>query len=252
MQKFFNFVNKAEEVDLYISGDIVRNDDKEWYEYWGSECTAPKDFIQNLSECNGKPINIYIDSYGGDVQVASLIYSALKEYPGKKTVKIPSIAASAASIIAMAGDTILMERTALIVIHDPLTSVGGNVADFKQAIEVLNSVKESILNAYVLKSNLPRERIAELMTAETWLDYNKALEYGFIDGEINVSEEIPEAVINSFKAQKMVVYNRLQENIKQKFIDYKQAQEEQKQKEKNAIKQKNMNIYKAILLNKTR
>lgn len=252
MQKFYNFVNKADETDLYISGDIVRNDDKEWYEAWGWDCTAPKDFIESLNACGGKPINIYIDSYGGDVQVASQIYSALKEYSGKKTVKISSIAASAASVIAMSGDTILMAKTALMVIHDPLTYAEGNVADFEQVIERLNANKESILNAYATKSNLTREQIAELMTAETWLDYNKALEYGFIDGEIGNTDDLPEAVINGFKAQKMVVYNRLQDDIKQRFMAYKQAQDEQKAKERESVKQKNMNLYKAILLNKSR
>lgn len=256
MTKFYNFVDRGESVDLYISGDIVRNDDKEWYEAWGFECTSAKSFKEDLSKCDGKPVNIYIDSYGGDVQVASSIYSALKEYPAKKTVKIASIAASAASVIAMAGDTILMAKTALIVIHDPLTYAEGNVSDFTQVIESLNVVKESILNAYTSKSNLSREKIAELMTAETWLNYNTALEYGFIDGEIGKEDELPEEVINGFKNQRMAIYNRLQDEFKKKIMDYqkaqakKQAQTEAQEKER--IKQKNMNLYQALLLNAKR
>lgn len=214
MPKFFNFINKAESesADLYINGDIVDDESQEFYEAWGCKCIAPTSFKEQLNACGGKPINVYIDSYGGDVAVASSIYTMLKEYKGNVTVKIDSIAASAASVIAMAGNKVLMSQTAFLMIHDPSTIIWGNITDVKQGYEMLKSIKEGIINAYAQKcgDKVNREKISKLMTDETWLDYNKALEYGFIDGEIGAEkEEIPEEVLNSLKNQRMVIYNKV-------------------------------------------
>ena len=209
--KFYNFVNKATEVDLYINGEIVADQDKEFLEMWGYDCFAPTDFKEQLAECNGKPINVYIDSYGGDVLAASSIYTMLREYKGAKTVKIGSIAASAASVIAMAGDQILMSPTAFLMIHDPATVVGGNITEVKQGLESLQAVKEGIINAYERKCNLSREQISELMTNETWLDYTKAKEYGFVDGEIG-GKLFDTTVLNSIKQRQMSIYNMVKQN----------------------------------------
>ena len=214
MQKFFNFVNDAERetADLYISGDIVDDESSEFYEAWGVKCVAPKGFKEQLNACNGKSVNVYIDSYGGDVLVASAIYTMLREYKGQVTVKIDSIAASAASVIAMAGDKVLMSPTAFLMIHDPSTLVWGNITEVKQGLDTLKAIKEGIINAYQRKcgDKASREKISKLMTDETWLDYNSALEYGFIDGEIGMEKTIlPQEVINSLKNQRMVIYNRI-------------------------------------------
>lgn len=212
MQKFFNFVNSADnkEADLYISGDIVSNDCEELYDFFGIECTVPKGFKEQLAECNGKPINIYIDSYGGDVIAASAIYTMISEYKGQKTVKISSIAASAASIIAMAGDKILMSPTAFLMIHDPSTAVRGNITEVKQTLDSLKVVKEAIINAYERKSNLSREKISSLMTNETWLDYNDAKEYGFCDGLIeNSNSMFSKGFLNSLKERQICMYNSI-------------------------------------------
>lgn len=212
MPKFFNFVNKeeSESADLYINGDIVDDNSQEVYEAFGFKCTAPSGFKEQLNACGGKPINVYIDSYGGDVVVASAIYTMLKEYKGEVTVKIDAIAASAASVIAMAGDKVLMSQTAFLMIHDPSTIVWGNLTDVKQGYEQLKAVKEGIINAYSQRANIDRDKIAKLMTDETWLDYNKALEYGFIDGEISAEKAIiPQEVLDSLKSQRMVIYNKI-------------------------------------------
>lgn len=212
MSKFFNFINKAESesADLYISGDIVDDDSQELYEAFGCKCTAPSGFKEQLSACAGKPINVYIDSYGGDVMVASAIYTMLKEYKGEVTVKIDAIAASAASVIAMAGDKVLMSQTAFLMIHDPSTCIMGNLTDVKQRYEQLKAVKEGIINAYSQRANIDRDKISKLMTDETWLDYNKALEYGFIDGEIGTQKTIiPQEILDSLKANRMVIYNKI-------------------------------------------
>lgn len=212
MIKFFNFINKeeSESADLYINGEIVDDESKELYEAFGCKCVAPTGFKEQLNACGGKPINVYIDSYGGDVAVASSIYTMLREYKGQVTVKIDSIAASAASVIAMAGDKVLMSPTAFLMIHDPSTCVWGNITEVKQGYEKLKSVKDGIINAYERKSNLTREKISNLMTDETWLDYNKALEYGFIDGEIGAEKiTIPQEVLNNLKNQRIVIYNKV-------------------------------------------
>lgn len=214
MEKFFNFINSAESdnAELYISGDICDNDSKEILEAWGVECTAPRGFKEELAKCNGKPLTVYIDSYGGDVMAASSIYTMLREYKGNITIKIDSIAASAASVIAMAGDKVLMAPTAFLMIHDPATIAWGNITEVKQALDTLKAIKEGIINAYERKcgDKASREKISKLMTEETWLDYNSALEYGFVDGEIGVEKSIiPQEVINSIKNQRMVIYNKI-------------------------------------------
>ena len=125
------------------------------------------------------------------VFAASQIYTMLKNYKGKVTVKIDGIAASAASVVAMAGDETLIAPTALMMIHDPSTSAMGNKADMEKAIELLEEVKESIINAYETKSHLSRNKIAKLMSDETWLNAKKAHEMGFVDGILFAEKKMP-------------------------------------------------------------
>ena len=115
----------------------------------------------------------------------------LKNHKGKVTVKIDGIAASAASVVAMAGDETLIAPTALMMIHDPSTSAMGNKADMEKAIELLEEVKESIINAYETKSHLSRNKIAKLMSDETWLNAKKAHEMGFVDGILFAEKKMP-------------------------------------------------------------
>lgn len=115
---------------------------------------------------------------------AAQIYNMLSAYNGKVTVKIDGIAASAASVIAMAGDTVLVSPVSMLMIHNPATVAFGDHAEMQKAIDMLSEVKESIINAYVLKTGLSRARLSHLMDAETWMDANKAVELGFADGVI--------------------------------------------------------------------
>ena len=125
------------------------------------------------------------------VFAASQIYSMLKNHKGKVTVKIDGIAASAASVVAMAGDETLIAPTALMMIHDPSTCAMGNKADMEKAIILLDEVKESIINAYETKSHLSRNKIAKLMSDETWLNAKKAHEMGFVDGILFAEKKMP-------------------------------------------------------------
>ena len=124
---------------------------------------------------------MWINSPGGDVFAASQIYAMLKEHKGNVKVKVDGIAASAASVIAMAGRSVEMTPTACLMVHNPATVIFGEVSDLEQGIELLGEVKEAIINAYELKTNLPRETISKLMDAETWMNANKAVELGFAD-----------------------------------------------------------------------
>jgi len=124
---------------------------------------------------------VWINSPGGDCVAAAQIYNMLTAYNGKVTVKIDGIAASAASVIAMAGDTVLVSPVSMLMIHNPATIAWGDHAEMQKAIDMLSEVKESIINAYVLKTGLCRARLSHLMDAETWMDANKAVELGFAD-----------------------------------------------------------------------
>lgn len=131
------------------------------------------------------PITVYINSPGGDCIAASQIYTMLMDYKGNVTVKIDGIAASAASVIAMAGTNVFMAPTAMIMIHNPATIAMGDHKDMKKAIDMLSEVKESIINAYELKTGQSRTTLSHLMDAETWMNANKAIELGFANGFID-------------------------------------------------------------------
>lgn len=147
--------------------------------FWGDEIT-PQMFRDELESGEGD-VTVWINSPGGNVFAAAEIYTMLKDYKGSITVKIDAIAASAASVVAMAGDTVQMSPVAMLMIHDPSTVAMGNTKDMEKAIEVLTEVKESIINAYAAKSGLSHARIANLMSNETWMNAKKAVELGFAD-----------------------------------------------------------------------
>lgn len=175
MKKFWNWLRNSEgERTLRLEGPIDEDS------VWGDEIT-PKAFRAELEEDTGD-ITVWICSPGGNVFAAAEIYTMLREYPGTVTVKIDSIAASAASVVAMAGDRVLMSPTGMLMIHDPSTIAMGNSEDMRKAIDVLNEVKESIINAYMAKTSLSHARIANFMSNETWMNAKKAVELGFADG----------------------------------------------------------------------
>ena len=174
MKKFWNWIhNEAGGRVLRLEGPI---DDES---FWGDEVT-PKAFREDLN-AGTEDITVWINSPGGNVFAAAEIYTMLRDYPGSVTVKIDAIAASAASVIAMAGSKVLMSPVAMLMIHDPSTIAMGNTKDMEKAIATLNEVKESIINAYAAKSGLSHNRISKLLENETWLNAKKAVELGFAD-----------------------------------------------------------------------
>ena len=134
-------------------------------------------------------ITVWINSPGGDCVAAAQIYNMLMDYKGDVTVKIDGIAASAASVIAMAGTNVLVSPVSMLMIHNPMTAAFGNSDEMQKAIEMLSSVKDSIINAYEIKTGLSRAKLSRLMDAETWMDANKAVELGFADGIMSRADE---------------------------------------------------------------
>jgi ATP-dependent Clp protease protease subunit len=148
---------------------------------WYDDEVTPKMFHDELFSGSG-PVTIWLCSPGGDCIAASQIYSMLVDYPYNVTVKIDGIAASAASVVAMAGTKVLMAPTALLMLHNPMSIAIGDSEEMQKAIEMLSEVKESILNAYEIKTNLSRTKLSNMMDGETWLNAKKAIELGFADG----------------------------------------------------------------------
>ena len=161
---------------------------------------------------------IWINSPGGDCIAASQIYAMLMDYPGNVTVKIDGIAASAASVIAMAGTRVIMAPTALMMIHNPATGAFGDHTDMQKAIEMLDEVKESIINAYELRTNLSRTQLSHMMDSETWMNAKKAIELGFADAYLeDTKRQQPEAVEAyefSTKTVEAVVINKIMAKVK--------------------------------------
>ena len=171
----------VEERVLELDGTIA---DESWFD----DDVTPKMFKEELFSGSG-PITLWINSPGGDCIAASQIYSMLKDYQGEVTVKIDGIAASAASVVAMAGDKVLMAPTALLMIHNPSMMAFGDHNDMAKAIDILNEVKESIINAYELKTGQSRAVLSHLMENETWMNAKKAIELHFADGILEDSKK---------------------------------------------------------------
>jgi len=158
---------------LRIEGEIAS-------ESWLGDEVTPKQFRNDLNKLKGD-ITVYISSPGGDVVAASQIYTMLKEHKGHVTVMIDGVAASAASIIAMAGDTVKMSPAAYMMIHRAGTVAWGNVDAMDEAARMLREIDDGIILAYQTRSHLSRDELLDLMKKESWLNAKSALEYGLID-----------------------------------------------------------------------
>ena len=174
--------------------------------WWGDEVT-PKIFKDELLAGTGD-ITVWINSPGGDVFAAAQIYNMLMEYTGKVTVKIDGLAASAASVIAMAGGDVYMSPVSMLMIHNPSTIAIGDSEEMLRAKALLDEVKESIINAYELKTGLSRTKLSHLMDAESWMNANKAIELGFADKIMFMESETPD-LTDSLIFSRMAVTNSL-------------------------------------------
>lgn len=215
MKKFWKWKNKnitnkdsepILERTLFLNGTIAE-------ESWYDDDVTPKLFEQELMADKGD-VTIWINSPGGDCVAAAQIYNMLMNYKGNITVKIDGIAASAASVIAMAGSKVLMSPVSMLMIHNPSTIAAGDKAEFQKAMAMLSEVKESIINAYEIKTKMTREAIAKLMDAETWMDATKAVELGFAD---DILQREPLVMASNMLYAKHTVDGQLWNKMREKY-----------------------------------
>lgn len=166
---------------IEVKGVIVPNDDKRIYEWFGMDATCPADVQKSIEAAGGEPLEVEINSGGGDVFSGSEIYTALMAYKGGVTTKITGIAASAASVIAAAGRPAMISPTGEIMIHNVSMYAGGDYRDHEHAAQILQNYNDTIANAYVLKTGMEKNELLELMNQETWLTPQQALDKGFVD-----------------------------------------------------------------------
>ena len=210
MRTFWNWVRNEDGTrTLTIDGVIAE-------ESWFDDDVTPKLFREQLNAGNGD-IVLYVNSPGGDCVAASQIYTMLMDYKDKVTVKIDGIAASAASVIAMAGTTVLMAPTALMMVHNPLTVAIGDSEEMQKAIAMLSEVKESIINAYEIKTGQSRAKLSHLMDAETWLNAKKAIELGFADGILDDEKKRLQTEDFTYAFSRRAVTNSLLDKVKPKL-----------------------------------
>ncbi len=215
MEKFWKWKNRIRNEDsgevtervLELNGVIAE-------ESWFDDEVSPALFKQELNAGEGD-ITVWINSPGGDCIAAAQIYNMLMEYKGNVTVKVDGIAASAASVIAMAGTSVLMSPVSMMMIHNPMVMAFGDHTEMEKAIEMLQSVKDSIINAYEIKTGLSRAKISHMMDAETWMDAGKAAELGFCDGTLSREMDAP-APEGMMLYSQAAVTNSLMEKIAEK------------------------------------
>lgn len=225
-RKFWNWVrNDNDERILMLNGEISN-------ETWFGDEITPKEFRGELNSGQGK-VTVWINSPGGDCFAAAQIYNMLMEYSGPVDVHIDGIAASAASVIAMAGNHVAISPVGMMMIHNPATVSIGDEREMKKAMEMLSEVKESIINAYELKTGLPRKQLSNMMNAESWMNAKKALELGFADsilydgddeddepeGMIFSCAAVTNSLLNKLKAQVPKPDNRVDASVLNKRLD---------------------------------
>lgn len=209
MRKFWNWTEGTPERTLTLSGIIAE-------ESWFDDEVTPQLFKEELMSGTGD-ITLWINSPGGDCIAAAQIYNMLMDYKGNVTVKIDGIAASAASVIAMAGTKVIMSPVSMLMIHNPMTMAMGDTKEMEKAISMLSEIKESIINAYELKTGMSRAKIARLMDAETWMDANKAIELGFADEMLKRdTDATPTAMLYSENTVSMKLWNKLKGKYQEK------------------------------------
>ena len=206
-RQFWNWVRNEDGTRILTIDGVIAE------ESWFDDDVTPKFFREQLNAGTGNVV-LYVNSPGGDCVAASQIYTMLMEYKGNVTVKIDGIAASAASVIAMAGTEVLMAPTSLLMVHNPLTVAIGDSEEMQKAIAMLGEVKESIITAYELKTGMSRLKISNLMDAETWMNAQKAIELGFADGILTRETGAPDGIaVNSYQFSRRVVTNSLLSKI---------------------------------------
>lgn len=232
---FWKFITKnqaaddhEEEVELRIEGDIVDDEDAWLYEWFGIKAAYPNAFREELKQYKGKNITVWINSYGGSVFAAAGIYNALMEHKksgAKITTKVDGKAMSAATIPFMAGDERLMSPVSIFMMHNPLTEVYGYASDLRKAADVLDEVKETIINAYQLATGRSRAKISAMMDDETYMSARTAIKEGFATGMLYADQSKPdenelEGIMNFGFRKVLAIQNAANDSFKKFFEQY--------------------------------
>lgn len=193
------------------------------YDEIGVHGVTAKSFLEDLKDLKGKDITVHINSTGGDVFQGQAIYTALKNYTGKVTVKIEGLAASMATVIALAADKIEMTANSLFMIHSPMSNVFGNKSQMRKQINALEKVESTMLNVYSKKTNLSEEKIALMLDTETWLSADEALEFGFVDEVIGRVSVVAKYDMSGFKNKSaddiLTTFNKGQQKTENKMTE---------------------------------
>ncbi|PEP91590.1 head maturation protease, ClpP-related [Bacillus toyonensis] len=254
-------------IKIDVKGPIISNDEARIYELFEMDATSPGKVLKELNHANGEGVIVSINSPGGYVYEGSEIYTALKNYAGHVEVQIVGLAASAASLIAMAGDTVRISPTAQIMIHNASMWNGGDHCEMEKAAEMLQTTDRAIVNAYVIKSGKSEEELLHMMAEETWMGAQQALEHHFVD-EIMFMENpvkmtastataamLPQKVIDGFRNGTM---NKSQgvtkedlsvalSGLKNEILKGLQTNTKQKPKEPNPKPVKNSGLHRLFL-----
>ena len=171
--KWYEIKAKADISEIWLYDEIGKN--------WFGEGLTAKEFIAELNAIKSPRIDMHINSPGGEVFEGSAIYNAVKRHPAAVYTYIDGIAASIASVIALAGEKVVMAENALYMMHNPSGLVMGSSEDMRKTADILNKVRETMVGAYAAKSKKTDPEIIAMLDAETWLDADEAKEAGFID-----------------------------------------------------------------------
>lgn len=230
---------------IQIKGAIVRNSDKDIYDWFGLEATSPKDVELGLADANGLDVDVVINSGGGDVYSGSEMFTLLKAYKGTVRVQIVGIAASAASVIAMSGDVISMSPTAQLMIHNVWSYAEGDYKEFEKEAEVLKSHNESIANAYMIKTGKDKDELLALMDKESYFNAREAKEAGLID-EIMFDEG--NKIAASLKSDLLpdVVINKMRNEMRAASLEKKRNALRKHNEEKLKIASAKLNLLKLM------
>lgn len=178
-------------VQIPIKGTILDNDMGAMYDFFDMQNTTPQNVIDALNNAGGQPVEIDISSPGGDVFAGFEIYSELKNYSGSVSVSVTGLAASAASVIAMAGDSIKMSPVAMLMIHQSQSSLQGNTDDLAHEAGVLQNIDQSIAAAYAGKTGIDQGKLLNMMSNETWMTAQESINLGFADEIMFVDDKQP-------------------------------------------------------------
>lgn len=221
MSKFYNFVNKEDEVELYIEGEIVEEGyEREFIEgFWGERATASYEFAEKLKELDGKPLKIHCNSVGGSLFGGTAMYCALVNYKGEKTGYIDAMCASAATFPMLACDKTYMTSASAYCAHLPMTyvEVFGNRNDIQEeADKVINDLKQIenvMIDAYKKKTGMSAEKIRNILEKDEILNSSQAIEYGFVDGLVEDEPKFDKAFVENMFRRNVMVYNSLKPKI---------------------------------------